>query len=364
MVMEKIKNLPEGSERYHSLDYLRGACAFGILLYHYFSWTFGIDNNWSIFNKIGIYGVSVFYVLSGLTLYLVYVEKKEAREFLKIKSLKSFYVKRIFRIMPLFWVVITGAIVIYNLNPTPMEVFLEYSGLFSLIDWDLGFSPGIWSIGNELVFYCLFPLLVLSTLHQKYMTPVLLVTFTAAFVYFSFFFIPSLGSLNEKWSWYKNPLNQVIYFFVGFLLGQIGLRRHFSKTTGIAFFCFGLALFVFLPIDHHNFKHATGWSRLLLSLASIVVCAGVFLLREIKLKPIHKMLSFLGGISYSLYLLHPLVFNLTKRVAQFMSAKGIEVNNIVFFFVFLTGTLISSFLVYEFIEKKIILFGKKMLDRK
>ncbi len=66
---EKINN------RLHNLDYLRGLAAFGIMIYHYCSWEFGDFTSDTIMERIGIYGVAIFYVLSGLTLFHVYFEK-------------------------------------------------------------------------------------------------------------------------------------------------------------------------------------------------------------------------------------------------------------------------------------------------
>ena len=59
--------------RHENLDYFRGICALSIMIYHY-SWfvlgqKYTSDN---VIGRIGIYGVSLFYVLSGLTMFLVY----------------------------------------------------------------------------------------------------------------------------------------------------------------------------------------------------------------------------------------------------------------------------------------------------
>lgn len=61
--------------RLYNLDYLRGFAAFGIMIYHYSSWSLGNFTADSFMGRIGVYGVSVFYVLSGLTLFYVYKNK-------------------------------------------------------------------------------------------------------------------------------------------------------------------------------------------------------------------------------------------------------------------------------------------------
>ncbi|MGZ5244541.1 MAG: acyltransferase family protein, partial [Bacteroidia bacterium] len=62
-------------KRIHNLDYLRGIAAFGIMAYHYLAWSFGEFSAEDFMGRFGLYGVSIFYCLSGLTLYSVYHEK-------------------------------------------------------------------------------------------------------------------------------------------------------------------------------------------------------------------------------------------------------------------------------------------------
>lgn len=62
------------SGRLHNLDYLRGLAASGIMIYHYSMWTNGHADIDSFICRVGVYGVSIFYVLSGLTLFVVYQE--------------------------------------------------------------------------------------------------------------------------------------------------------------------------------------------------------------------------------------------------------------------------------------------------
>ncbi|AYH05651.1 acyltransferase family protein [Pectobacterium parmentieri] len=95
--------------RVESLDYLRGVMALSVVIYHYVSWSggYGLLGSEHLLGKLGVYAVSMFYILSGLSLAYVYDGK--------IKSLsdaKKFAIKRIFRIFPLFWIVTTLALII------------------------------------------------------------------------------------------------------------------------------------------------------------------------------------------------------------------------------------------------------------
>ena len=59
-------------QRLHELDYLRGLAAVGIMAYHYSTWAFGAQEANSFLSRVGIYGVAIFYVLSGQALTYVY----------------------------------------------------------------------------------------------------------------------------------------------------------------------------------------------------------------------------------------------------------------------------------------------------
>src|SRR6187549_3632015 len=137
--------------RLYNLDYLRGLAAFGIMIFHYLSWTLGdpVSDTCGFMGRIGIYGVSIFYVLSGLTLYYVYFDKMAPSK----ADVIDFIRKRFFRIFPLLWLATIGAIIITGPIPAAWDFFLNITGLFGLLKWDGYIAPGAWSIGNELVFY-------------------------------------------------------------------------------------------------------------------------------------------------------------------------------------------------------------------
>lgn len=141
--------------RINNLDYLRGFMAFAIMVYHYSSWTLHPFKSDSVLGVLGIYGVGIFYILSGLTLFIVYHEKIE------IGSLKSFFIKRVFRIFPLLWLSIFLSILLTGTKYTLKTIVLNLTGLFGVFEIDKYIATGSWSIGNELVFYLFFPIVLL-----------------------------------------------------------------------------------------------------------------------------------------------------------------------------------------------------------
>ena len=167
--------------RIASLDYLRGLMALGIMCYHYLVWSYGVYGSETILGKIGIYGVSVFYVLSGLTLYLVYQDK------LTLKTIKSFSVKRLARIYPLLWFCILLNILLLAKSYPYEKILLNITGLFGFFAVDQYIPTGAWSIGNELVFYALFPIIVIASRKFKYLVPVFFFNYFIYRTVFCFF---------------------------------------------------------------------------------------------------------------------------------------------------------------------------------
>jgi exopolysaccharide production protein ExoZ len=61
-------------KRLESLDYLRGLMAVSVMAFHYVSWSFVKPGADSLLGKLGIYAVSIFYILSGVSLSFVYFQ--------------------------------------------------------------------------------------------------------------------------------------------------------------------------------------------------------------------------------------------------------------------------------------------------
>src|SRR5687768_3221336 len=94
--------------RLFGLDYLRGLAALVVMIFHYRAWTYGEPDADTILGRIGVYGVQAFYILSGLTLYLVY----KSSNLLKENELSKFFKKRALRIFPLFWIATIAMVIL------------------------------------------------------------------------------------------------------------------------------------------------------------------------------------------------------------------------------------------------------------
>jgi len=303
--------------RINALDYLRGLMALCIMIYHYFSWTFHGYDSGTFLGVMGVYGVSIFYILSGLTLYHVYHNK------LRVSNLFSFFVKRVFRILPLLWLSILLNIFLLCQSYDVRTILLNFSGLFGFIDHDNYITTGAWSIGNELVFYSVFPVIILFNKWKDFATEIFFTLSLSFGIYFAFLGMDSSENISSQWSTYIHPLNQIFLFVGGMLIGKV---IGFKQNNIISFVLFLLSFLFVLLYQNGGDKInlVSGWNRLIYSFVSFMLTISFMLIDSAKInRSIDWALSKLGHISYSLYLLHAIVF---WTVARFIN----RITNLVF----------------------------------
>ncbi|MGH2565977.1 MAG: acyltransferase family protein, partial [Ginsengibacter sp.] len=289
--------------------------------------------------RVGIYGVSIFFVLSGLTLYYIY-----AGDLFGWSHIGDFFYKRFFRIFPLFWLA-TLLTVFINGYPGEKILALNLTGVFGLVAWDKYIATGAWSIGNELVYYMLFPLLIFFT-RKRFAFYLLSAIFLAIYVYFAFSVLTKKSGLADAWTDYVNPFNQAFLFVAGILIGHILKKVKINPVFCIGLILTGLVLFILLPASGDLINIVTGYNRLLFTACCILICIGFYKIQFPHFEP----LELLGKGSYSVYLLHPLIYN---GIGVHIKTEWIR------FALCIVITLIISSLVYKFVEKPFMRFSHR-----
>lgn len=337
--------------RIESLDALRGIAALGVMLYHLLSWEFGHFNSDSFWGRIGIFGVSIFYVLSGLTLYYVYGGKN----LFSGKILKKFWKRRILRIFPLLWVVSATGILLNKLEPEIWDILLNFSGLFGFFRWDTTFSTGVWSIGNELVFYSAFPIIVMLT-RSKWLFSIFLGSVLALDLIFGLCLLTPRNSLLDQWHIYTNPLNQILLFSLGIAISFYLRNQRVSNIYLILILLLASIVFIYYPVQGDRINLITGPNRyLFLTLCLVIVFAVYKLNLSEKMASNYGPLRFLGDISYSIYLLHPLVYFVVSAIVK----RYLHSNAIITVIASVMITLLVGFLSYRLFESFFIRMGRK-----
>lgn len=159
-----------GGARHPGLDALRGLAIVGVLLFHAYIVNVIPHLLWSRTVGQGAEGVGLFFIVSALTLSASWHNRKRRDP----KPTAAFWARRFFRIAPLFYVVLVIAWLIgqgkpgYAPNAMAQNVFTP-GNLLAHVTFAFGWIPAYqnswlgveWSIGTEMAFYLLFPLLVL-----------------------------------------------------------------------------------------------------------------------------------------------------------------------------------------------------------
>ncbi|MGN6618309.1 MAG: acyltransferase family protein [Ilyomonas sp.] len=346
-------------KRLYSLDYLRGLAAFSIMLYHYFSWTYGnfsVDGFWG---RIGVYGVSIFYVLSGLTLQLVYSSKMEINK----KSILEFFRKRFFRIFPLLWLATLTTVLLRREGYTFITLFLNFTGLFGLLKWDGYLATGAWSIGNELVFYLFFPLFIFTFKRSKTAFLFLSLIILGIYLYFAFFLLEPNTALSIQWKNYINPLNQVFLFFGGFIIGALLKEVYVRPSVNLIILAIAIFAFSFYPIEGNAIHIVTGWKRIFFTLCCFLICLCFYKLHYHLPKFIDKPLAILGEASYSVYLLHPIVFSLVQAFQKRVTNYFYDFPVVFWLIAAVISTLTLGYFVYDKFEKYFMQLSRRIAVR-
>ena len=344
-------------QRNKSLDYLRGLMATSIMLYHYFYWSGAHLDAGTILGRLSIYGVSIFYVLSGLTLYIVY-NRSISTDF---RSILAFLVKRIFRIFPLLWLTITGTMIIYKNYPGWKVCFLNYTGLFGFFHLGSYLAAGQWSIGNELVFYLFFPLFLILSKWRPKLFLLLSILSIISGLYFAFHILKDNGDLASQWIAYINPFNQLLFFAGGILIGYTGqwINAEKYKNQVLALLAIGVLSFAFYPVTGDNIHIVTGFNRVFFLCISWMICFCFYHQKRAFPGIADRLLTTLGEASYSIYLLHPLVLSIVTN----LNAKYIGLPSRFLTWVSAIVTVLVSYIVYKKLEMPFIRYGKRLVTR-
>lgn len=303
------------SQRVESLDHLRGLMAVSVMVFHYHSWAIGKGDAESILSRLGIYAVGSFFVLSGLSLAIVYKDRlSDAGDIL------AFSIKRVFRIFPLFWASVTFVLILNEIakyrgggaDIDSWVIFLNYTLLFGFLDHAATLSVGAWSIGNEMVFYALFPFVFFLggrwEMRGSFLGAVTLAS-VGLYVCFAYFFLDDRMGLSDQFDIYTHPLNQLALFMLGCCVGfavRPASTKH-GKIAGGLLVVAGALTFVLYPADGDRIALVTDGARVTLSLSVVAIVLGTYLADPLPRSSIAEVLGFFGRGCYSIYLLHPIV---------------------------------------------------------
>lgn len=348
----------EGAQpRYPALDALRAVAALCVIVYHAV-----------LLNRIGIpqiakvfvyrFGLAVplFYALSAFSLAVGYYGRLRGAD-----DVIHYALRRYFRIAPLFYVLVPVWIAVMwfreGQGTTPFVVFANLTFLF-------GFMPGLheslvwagWSIGVEMIFYGLLPLVFLaargvgSSLTLYAVSLVVAVAFQA--------WIGPDGTYG-----YMNIVTHLPHFMAGlaaFHIHRSGLLDDRDRLRA-ALLPMGLSIWMLMAVFRvsHPVVRGVDVEQYLIALA--FPCVILSQLKRPSALLVNRVVLFLGRRSFSLYLLHPLAIVATAPLVSAMTAAhGTAVTVVAVVAMIILLTIAAACVTYPMIEAPFMRIGGRV----
>ena len=346
------------------LHALRGLAALSVVFYHAALMQPAFDlGTLSIVNQFGA-GVTLFFLLSGLSLALSTHGRVERPGWLQ-----SYFLRRLARILPVWWffllVHLAYQYTVFGVTHSGSAVLLNAVPVFGLIP---GLHTSIvwagWTIGVEVLFYIAFPIvLALLGVSARRWVAFLVLTIAVSVAWNK----DAPANLDASYR-YMSIVNQFFIFVAGaasFFLVKVARetsRELFLALTSsaVGLFClFWWCLWVYgvswAEPGHFATVAKTG------ALLGLVV--PMYLLRPNGLS--RPFLAFLGDHSYTIYLAHPIVVYQTKVLyPHILSVIGVlELAFLVYSAVVILVTCVAAFLVTRLIEVPLYAYGSAMASK-
>lgn len=352
------KNIVTSKQRIHGPDILRGIAALSVIFFHVLYLT-GIPHSSEYIWITGRFDffVRIFFMISAFSMAYVYTNKINT-----IHDMKMFYLKRAFRIVPLFYFVIIVNVLIAILTRHPIalgeDFFLNALFVFSLIPGKHGsLVGGGWSIGIEMIFYILFPffLVIAGNLRSALITFILLlITSLITTNYYNIFLEGKLNTFGKL-----NILAHAQFFMIGFVIYHfwVKFKVHISKSIcGIIFILSFIAM-----ILSFRLQNSIPEEVFISAIGSVMLFVSILGLPRIL---DNKVTRYLGLISYSTYLLQFPVISMLSWIGAYRYIKthstlGIDANFLAGIITVVCVIAISAF-TYRFIEMPFRNFGRKV----
>ena len=297
---------------------------------------------------LGKFAVGCFFMLSGYWIALMYDKKYSKKE----NTLKVFYISRLLRIFPVFYVFsILGALIVAIFYPGMFNRFhslsLNEQGNIILANLFIFGSPDqrmrilgpAWSLSVELQFYLLYPFIAFIARKNKQLL-------VAATLFFFLIFLCIFYCDNDAFEF--SSLSYMFLFLIGVIVYYYQIKfSDQSKRISLIIFIAVFAIQYMIPsvkilcLDVHS-KYYTLMSIGLIIISIPFVISSVY-------NSTNDTDKFWGEMSFIIYLCHWIW--LIPYYKYTSSSIGIITKGS-YALIFIIVTSISSFFIYKFIDRK------------
>jgi peptidoglycan/LPS O-acetylase OafA/YrhL len=337
--------------------------------YHGYS---NLQSNLAVY-ELGRLGVTFFFVLSGfLITYLLFAEQQATGKI----SVRKFYVRRVLRIWPLYFLLVFLAFIVLpriRFFDIPgltdnLPVYFRYTfPLFLLFLPQLALSiyppvpyaEPLWSIGVEEQFYLLWPLVVKSV---RRFLPLALGIVIAGFLIKQLAFMLASRSRDPEAVRYWNYFINYFYFtrIECMSIGAIGAWLVFKQKRSVLGFLYNRAtqVIVYLLTAYllitEELKPVFNYT--LYSVLFCVIILNIATNPRSLFKIEGRLFTFLGNISYSIYMLHEIAIKISiAALTKFYGTSFADTaSNVALYVASIALTLLLASVSYLFYERKFL----------
>lgn len=331
-------------QRLDAVQGLRAVAAWFVVIAHGALWAGGFGSlilPARSYELLGSLGVLMFFTVSGFI--MVYISRGT---FGMPGASVSFLQKRLIRIVPLYWMMTMLALVIILRNAQPVGMvqvmqsllFIPYIVHGHLIRPLLGVG---WTLNFEMFFYVLFAVSLLVRRGLMLLCCTLGVLLLTDQILNPIWHYHDPSTLVQEWT---DPL--LLPFLLG--IGLAILHRSYPAMhnrhpfLGLAAGCLVmLVLQQTLIPDHHD---PVWWRIAVLALGAVLASSAILASGHIE---VPRWLILAGDSSYSLYLVHPLLFGLVKRIGGEALARELPVAAMLLYVVLSTAAGLALHICIE-----------------
>jgi peptidoglycan/LPS O-acetylase OafA/YrhL len=300
------------------------------------------------------FGVSMFFALSGfLITYLLLAEKS-----ISPIKIKHFYVRRILRIWPLYYLYLAISLLVIYLCSFDFHWSSLFFTIFMMANVPfvyggaVPFMEGYWSLGVEEQFYLLWPWIASKARSLLKVTLSLIVLLLLIKI--------GCRVLDARTGLHWPYTVAQTFRFQCLLIGAVGAMLYYERHA------------LFLRLAGHPLTQLAAWIIILLvainrfHLASIIdnelICVVTVAIIVGQIEKTNRLVNldispfdFVGKVSYGIYVWHPLVIFVLPFILPKPTEPGWHHYVLVFVAVF-GGVILLSYLSYRFFERPFLLW--------
>lgn len=314
-VKMKIQSLPM-QPKIKELESIRGLAALVVVLFHFPMWNpildIGIKNN-------GYLMVDLFFVLSGFVIFKAYADRiSSGKDLLRFQFLRFGRLYPVHIVFLLTFALIDVSKYIASIKfgiTSPNAISAQNDSIASFVsnilliasvlpNQPLTFNYPSWSISVEFYTYLIFGLSILYVGKFR------------SLIFFLFATISLLMIVNKSTLGFNDLLRCLTGFFIGCLTAMATNKIEVKFRSCISL-SIAIAIIVFLQI-----KTSKDFDFLIYFLSAALIMSLVCARHSLLIDFLNlRVLTFLGAVSYSVYMSHATIFWIVNQVVRVLSKK-------------------------------------------